>query len=161
MNPRAADVTEVRQDKQSRAAYKTVVTPVLKKFAVPTIPCKDVSATRKHECIFGLKDEYERTPLHAEYELLITDSEFLLNEEDAETLNPNNDVNEHRITLLARKYANKHMLPEDTARLDILTQKLRNTMPSITEGDFEIMESLIKKIDSVTKLNERLQERYK
>ena len=161
MIPSAADVTEVRQYRQGSAVRETIVTPVLEKNTGTTRVRDDISATLKHEGIFDFQGNYERTPLQTETESLIADNEFLLNEENIEAFKPASDVSEHRITLLARKYANKYMLPEDAARLDILTQRLRNVTPSITEKDLEIMEGLNKQLKSANRLNDRLQEKYK
>ena len=161
MIPRAANVTEVRQYRQGSAVRETVVTPVLEKNTRNAKVRDDISATLRHHDIFGFQGADERTPLQAEREFLIVETEFPLTEEEIETFNPVSDVNEDRITLLARKYANKHMLPEDSARLNILTQRLRNTLPGITERDLEIMEGLNKQLESANRLNDRLQEKYK
>lgn len=161
MNQRAIDVTAVRKEEQGSAMPRVSVTPILKEIMEAATTSDDVSATFKHDSIFDFQEQYERTQLQAERETLVDRNEFPLNEEDIDAFNPTDGVNEHRITLLARKYATKHMLPEDAARLDILTQRFRNAMPSITEKDLEIMEGLNKQLNSAIELNNRLQEKYK
>lgn len=158
MISRAVDVTNIRHE---NSVCDTFVTPILEKLTGAAVGRDDISATLKHVGILGFQDKTERTLLQAEYESLVSDNDILLNEEDVETFSPTDDINEDRITLLARKYATKHMLPEDAARLNILTQRLRNTMPGITEKDLEIMEGLNKQLESANRLNDRLQEKYK
>lgn len=158
MISRTVDITEIRRE---NSVYETLVTPILEKFTGAAMDRDDISATLKPVSILGFQEKTERTRLQAEYESLGSDNDILLKEEDIETFSPTDDINEDRITLLARKYATKHMLPEDAARLNILTQRLRNAMPGITEKDLEIMEGLNKQLESANRLNDRLQEKYK
>lgn len=161
MNLRVVDVTEVRSDRSGNIVRKMTVTPVLERITESPITRDDISATLNYESIFDFQKKNERTPLQSEQEFLVAENELSLSEEDFAISNPPSDMNEQRITLLSRKYAAKNMLPEDAARLDILTQRFRNLMPSITEKDLEIMEGLNKQIENAIKLNDRLKEKYK
>ena len=161
MNQRIVDVTAARQDKQGNVAHRVTMTPVLKEVMGAVTSHDDISSAFKNESIFDFQRNYERTPLNAEREILADRNELSLNEENVEAFNPAIDVNEHRITLLARKYATKHMLPEDAARLDILTERFRNVMPGITENDLELMDGLNEQLNSVIELNNRLLGKYK
>ncbi|MEW8050339.1 MAG: hypothetical protein AB2776_20665 [Candidatus Thiodiazotropha endolucinida] len=51
-------------------------------------------------------------------------------------------TNQHRITLLSRKYARKSLSQEESARLNMLTERLRNLVPEITESEVAHMEHL-------------------
>jgi len=161
MNQIAIDVTAIRQGESGSAVTRATVTPVLNKNIGTATSRDDISASLKYENIFDAQGSSESTSLLAERKVLVDRYEPPLNETNVEEFDSTVDVNEHRITLLARKYATKHMLPEDAARLDILTQRFRNAMPGITEKDSEIMEGLNKQLNSATELSNRLQEKYK
>ncbi|MES9842732.1 MAG: hypothetical protein ABW134_19470 [Candidatus Thiodiazotropha endolucinida] len=59
----------------------------------------------------------------------------------------NTKTTQHRITLLSRKYARKNLTQEESVRLDMLTERLRNLVPEITEDEVARMEELTKIID--------------
>lgn len=161
MNSIPVDKTEVRSDRQSDAAHEWGSTPVLEKIVSEQMVRDDISDSLKYGSVFVNQNSDERTPLYAEHEAIVKVNEFSLNDDDIETSNPFGDISEDRITLLARKYVTKKMVPEDAARLNILTQKLRNVMPGITERDIEIIESIKSKIDSANELNDRIKKKYK
>ncbi|MCW8933726.1 MAG: hypothetical protein OQK98_03290 [Gammaproteobacteria bacterium] len=163
MNAIAIDVTEAGPDRRNNVDSKTTVTPVLEK-NIGRYACRDdISATLNCESIFDFQLSYERTALHSEHEGLVDYDALLLNEGQPKELpfdDEKND-NENRITLLARKYATKNMSTEDSARLDILTQRFRDAMPALAEKDLEIMEHLNKKIETGIELSNRLKKKYK
>lgn len=157
MNSSTADTTETRSDRQDN---KIIGTPVLEENIHRSLVRDDISATLKCESIFDFQINDDSTPMHSERGLAY-ENEHSFKDNGIKIFNPAEDVNEDRITLLARKYADKDMIPEDAARLEILTQRLRNTMPAITEKDLEKMEYLNKQLESGIKLNDRLQKKYK
>lgn len=152
------DVTEIQGNKHSNATLRLTVTPVLQETAL-TSP--DISLTTKQESGYDLQKWYGRTLLSSEYEALFDRNTRALSEENSEIFNSTNDVSEDRLTLLARKYVNKEMLPEDSARLDILTQRFRNMMSGVTENDLQIMDSINTQLSSALELNDELQKKYK
>ncbi len=61
-------------------------------------------------------------------------------------------ANSGRLELLARKYAEKTLTPEQSARLSILTERVRAIMPRVKEDDFQsldLLESLLQKSKSI------------
>ena len=51
--------------------------------------------------------------------------------------NPVREINRARLHLLARRFAEKSLTPEQAARLEILTEKVKMMMPRVTKEDFE------------------------
>lgn len=166
MNPGTVDITEIKPDNSviwNNDEHKANLTPVLEKTKETKFAREDVSAALMYESIFDYQEHHERTPLHTENESLVKGGYTPApeNTNDIKKLNPIDNLNENRLTLLARKYATKDMLPEDIARLNIITQRLRNLMPAITEKDLEVMESLKSKLDHANMISEQLLEKYK
>jgi hypothetical protein len=61
------------------------------------------------------------------------------------TADPVRKTNDARVALLARKYVAKEKFSdEDTARLAILTERVRRLLPAVTEGELEALESALK-----------------
>jgi len=158
MSPNTACINETETDEFGFVEHKT---PVSKENPLRQVYREDISATLNYVSVFDLHDNDESTPLNSDYQGLEDEIEHLHDSDNIELFNPIEDVNEQRITLLARKYADKDMSIEDAARLEILTQKFRNVMPAITEVDIEIMESFSNQLKQGFELSERLKEKYK
>ena len=69
-------------------------------------------------------------------------------------------ANETRIALLARKYASSQTTPEESARLNILTEKIQQLMPSITDEDVAIMENLSLRLEEASGINNEMRLKY-
>ena len=69
-------------------------------------------------------------------------------------------VNADRITLLARQYAQKSLgqglTGEEIARLEITTEKVIHTMPSVTQKDFATLESIMREIEEIGEVDKEL-----
>jgi len=159
MNPSTAYVTETRPEKRDNVDVK-IVTPVTEESSRQLIDRQDISATLECTSIFDFQQN-DSTQLYSEYQGLEDENEYLHDAENIELFNPIENANEQRITLLARKFADKDMSPEEAARLEILTQRFRNVMPAITEKDVEIMENFSKQLERGLELSERLHKKYK
>jgi hypothetical protein len=62
-----------------------------------------------------------------------------------------NRENEERVELLARKYCNKNISNEETARLKILSNKIKKLIPLVSNSEYKILENVesdLKKIQS-------------
>lgn len=70
------------------------------------------------------------------------------------------DSNETRIVLLARKYASSQFSPEESARLDILTEKVQRLMPSVTDDDLAKMQKLSSRLDDISAVNNAIRRKY-
>ena len=68
-------------------------------------------------------------------------------------------INDDRLRLLARKYATKDLPREDTARLAILQAKIAKTFPRVTASDFDRLDNLLNKAQSIREEDERIKER--
>ena len=68
---------------------------------------------------------------------------------------------ETRIALLARKYAENQFSLEESARLDILTEKVRRLIPSITDKDREKMEDLNSRLTTISTVNNEIRRKYR
>lgn len=71
---------------------------------------------------------------------------------EAESVSAIDKTNSDRVELLARKYAAKDQLSsEESARLAIVTERLRQLLPSVTVNDYGRLDSMlqtVRKIDS-------------
>lgn len=69
-------------------------------------------------------------------------------------------ANESRLVLLARKYAQKRLSPEETARLEIVTERVRQLAPSVGASDFERVDAAIGRLQEIaaetTELRQKL-----
>ena len=156
----STDVTEARKYRPDRALNEPEVTPISEQELMSEKVRDDISAILKKQ-IQKTQDTFEKTTIHSERNFLIVDTDIPLPREGLQAFDSDDDINEDRITLLARKYANKQMLPEDNARLNILTQRLVNAVPSITENDLEILEGLKEQAESANSLHKKIQEKIK
>jgi hypothetical protein len=60
-----------------------------------------------------------------------------------------------RMELLARKYAEKNLTPEQSARLSILTERVRAIMPRVSDDDFQALD----KLDSLLEKSKAIREK--
>jgi hypothetical protein len=51
-------------------------------------------------------------------------------------------ANRHRVGLLAKKYVVSRLSDEDSARLEILTERVRALLPSVTPEDFSMLDAI-------------------
>ena len=58
-------------------------------------------------------------------------------------------ANRIRLDLLAREYVNKHLSPEEEARLSIVTQRVRRLIPRVTIEDFEALERIAERLQRI------------
>ena len=61
-----------------------------------------------------------------------------------------------RLRLLARKYAQKEFSEEETARMEILTARLRKMVPRVDVSDFEKLEQMAQSLEAAEKRTEAL-----
>jgi len=61
-----------------------------------------------------------------------------------------------RVALLARKYVAKEFSPEEEARLDIATERVRRLLPRVTEKDFLTLTNELLRLDDIKKEHDRL-----
>jgi len=66
------------------------------------------------------------------------------------------DENTKRLKLLARKYARKALTREEEARLEIVSERVRQLMPRVTAQDFERLEALAKEVSRLRELDEEV-----
>ena len=57
--------------------------------------------------------------------------------------------NIHRITLLARQYADNSLSTEDKARLEILNKRIENLIPSVSEKEIAHVEQIIGQLKEI------------
>lgn len=160
MNLNTVDVTAVRQEQDWRTHTKLTVTPISEKAPQRSHERNDYSTALKQNKSYALVERREVTPLQSEYEFFSNEEQPTFKNWQTTSHIPADDMNANRITLLARKYAMSNMPPEDSARLDILTQRLRNMTSGVTEQDLTIMDDVTKQIDSANKLISRIQNDY-
>ena len=67
------------------------------------------------------------------------------------------DTSRGRMELLARKYAEKTLTPEQSARLIILTERVRAIMPRVRDDDFQSLD----KLDSLLEKSQSVREKMK
>jgi hypothetical protein len=65
-------------------------------------------------------------------------------------------TNRDRVTLLAKKYAQKYFSKEDEARLAIVTERIRLLMPRVTMDDFEQLAEIAGEIKRINELDNKL-----
>jgi len=70
------------------------------------------------------------------------------------------DKNAARIELLARKYASSKLPLEITARLEMLTEEMRNLLPSISDKDIEKMKELSEQANEFSSFNIEMRQKY-
>ena len=87
-----------------------------------------------------------RTPLLSES---IFEPEGVGGESTHEQQDEAEKANVARLILLARKYAVGSISPEDTARYEIVSEKVRYMMPRILPQDFDILEATHAKITAL------------
>ena len=69
-------------------------------------------------------------------------------------------VNSERVALLARKYVAKEGLGhEDSARLAIVTERVRRLLPAVTTKEYEALEQALKVVQQVRASEQDLRER--
>jgi hypothetical protein len=66
-----------------------------------------------------------------------------------------NKENEERIELLARKYCNKNVSNEETARLKILTNKIKNLIPLVSDSEYKALDIIVTDISEIKERNLR------
>ena len=70
------------------------------------------------------------------------------------------EASDSRIALLARKYVDKRLTTEEAARLEILTEKLRNLWLSVSGEELEIMESISESLNRADSVNNSIKDKY-
>ncbi len=74
-------------------------------------------------------------------------------------LEPAKKANADRIALLARKYAAKDMFStEEFARLQIVTERVRQLLPAVTASDLETIETIALQLNKIRSTNEELRQ---
>ncbi|MCG7898943.1 MAG: hypothetical protein JAY85_10850 [Candidatus Thiodiazotropha weberae] len=63
---------------------------------------------------------------------------------------------QNRIKLLSRKYARKSLSQEESARLDMLTERLRNLIPEISEAEIQQMEQFTEILERTARSAEEI-----
>lgn len=58
-------------------------------------------------------------------------------------------ANNARLKLLARKYGRGSISPEETARLDIVTERVNLLIPRVTAADFEAVERVFRDLQEI------------
>ena len=106
------------------------------------------------------RDSYTRTN-SVSYFLTLEDDEKTTKIEGNKIVNDQQEdysesVNRDRIELLAKKYAQKKFSKEDDARLAIVTQKIRQLIPRVTIGDFEVLADIAEEIQRINERDENL-----
>ncbi|MFM9968411.1 MAG: hypothetical protein ACKVQK_08440 [Burkholderiales bacterium] len=67
---------------------------------------------------------------------------------------------EDRVRLLARKYVAKEKFSnEESARLAIVTERVRKLLPAVTAYEFELLETALTSLQDISQSNASLQER--
>jgi len=64
-----------------------------------------------------------------------------------------NKENEERIELLARKYCNKNVPIEETARLKILTNKIKNLVPLVSDSEYKTLDFIVTDLNKIKERN--------
>ena len=67
--------------------------------------------------------------------------------------------NSKRIKLLARKYARKGLTPEENARLEIVSERVRQLMPRVTEADLEGLEKLFQEVERIREVDKDVRQK--
>lgn len=85
-----------------------------------------------------------------------------IEDEEAIEANPLTKAAEARVQLLARKYVAKEKFSEEeSARLAIVTERVRKLLPAVTAYEFEALESGLTALRSVAESNAKLEERLR
>lgn len=66
--------------------------------------------------------------------------------------------NMHRITLLARQYADNSLSTEDKARLQILNKRIENLIPSVSEQEIAHVEQIIGQLQEIEQADAELRD---
>ncbi len=66
--------------------------------------------------------------------------------------------NMHRITLLARQYADNSLSTEDKARLQILNKRIENLIPCVSEQEIAHVEQIIGQLQEIEQADAELRE---
>ena len=69
-------------------------------------------------------------------------------------------VNQERIRLLAKKFGRKGFSVEDEARLEALTNSVRLLLPQATQGEWQFLEDVNRRLDEVQERTERIRQKY-
>lgn len=67
--------------------------------------------------------------------------------------------NVHRIRLLARRYARNSLTPEESARLDILSERVQQLVPSVTDEEVNVLGYMVSKLHDIAVADETLRKR--
>jgi phage terminase Nu1 subunit (DNA packaging protein) len=67
--------------------------------------------------------------------------------------------NIHRIRLLARRYARNSLTPEESARLDILNERVQQLVPSVTDEEVDDLGQMVNKLHEIAAADEALRKR--
>lgn len=67
-------------------------------------------------------------------------------------------ANMHRITLLARQYADNSLSTEDKARLEILNKRIESLIPSISEKEIAHVEKIIGQLHEIEQADSELRD---
>jgi hypothetical protein len=102
----------------------------------------------------------ERTELRAETEEETAEVNHLGVIEKTESQERVEDINEMRIALLSRKYASSLLAPEESARLNIVNEKLQRLIPSISERELATMEDISFRLDKANALVREMDQKY-
>ena len=85
-------------------------------------------------------------------------AESTLDSTDSEAPDPSTRANRDRLVFLSRKYAGG-CLPEEEARLEMLTERVRALLPRITEDDFLRLEEAAGELSTIHEENQRLRKK--
>lgn len=92
---------------------------------------------------------FDVTPVERE-ELITEYNQSIHESEEVEATNID------RIKLLARKYARKGLSTEDEARLEIVTERIRQLIPRVTIEDFEHLGKIAEEIKNISDADNKL-----
>ena len=83
--------------------------------------------------------------------LIDDDNRSLVDVQSTLQLNNAESANTDRIHLLARKYAQKELSREESDRLEIVSERVRQLIPRVTTEDFEKLEDVAQQIKKFRK----------
>ena len=69
-------------------------------------------------------------------------------------------MNQERARLLLKKYGRKGFSAEDEVRLEVLTDRVRLLLPQATQGDWQFLEDVNRRLDAIQERTERIRQRY-
>lgn len=93
-------------------------------------------------------ESWWRTPIESETLSEAAEESATLDEEPA-VESEAELANTDRLKLLARKYALRSLSPEDAARLEIVTERVRYLIPRVTASDFEALERIHRELEEI------------